>query len=73
MKKYWVSLGLNVSIDYGLYDDDYIEAEDEEEAMEIAKQKAMEDIEINNASFTEDDIRIYAIKEIDEVKGTEEE
>lgn len=72
MKKYWVSVGLNVSVDYGL-DDDYIEAEDKEEAMEIAKQKAMEDIEINNASFTEDDIRIYAIKEIDEVKGTEEE
>ena len=66
MKKYRASVGIRVSYDIGLYDDDYIEAEDEEEAKEIAKERAMEDVDINGAVFDCDDIDVYAVWEVDD-------
>ena len=46
--KWSVSVGLRLSIDY-----DNIEAETQEEAEEIAKDKALEDIDYNNACCDE--------------------
>lgn len=43
MSKWYVSVGMSVSIDY-----DDIEADTKEEAEEIAKSKALEDIDYNN-------------------------
>lgn len=43
MAKYYVSVGLQLSIDY-----DNIEADTEEEAKGIAKERALEDIDYNN-------------------------
>ena len=46
--KWNVSVGLNLTIDY-----DDIEADTREEAEEIARERAIEDIDFNNASFDE--------------------
>ena len=46
--KWNVSVGVRLSIDYG-----DIEAEDEEEAKQIAKIRAIEDIDFNNAELDE--------------------
>lgn len=43
-----VSVGLRLNIDY-----DDIEAENEEEAKQIARIRAIEDIDFNNAEFDE--------------------
>lgn len=43
MSKWHVSIGMSLSIDY-----DVIEADTKEEAEEIAKSKALEDIDYNN-------------------------
>lgn len=43
MSKWYVSVGMSLSIDY-----DGIIAETKEEAIEIAKSKALEDIDYNN-------------------------
>lgn len=43
-----VSVGLRLNIDY-----DDIEADSEEEAKEIAKERALEDIDFNNATLDE--------------------
>lgn len=49
-----VSVGIRVSIDY-----DDIEANDREEAESIAKDRAMEDIEVQNCDIDIDDPIIY--------------
>lgn len=46
--KWNVSVGVRLSIDY-----DDIEADSEEEAKEIAKERALEDIDFNNAELDE--------------------
>lgn len=46
--KWNVSVGLNLSMNY-----DDIEADTREEAEEIAKERAVEDIDFNNAYFDE--------------------
>lgn len=46
--KWNVSVGIRLSIDY-----DDIEADTEEEAKEIAKERALEDIDFNNAELDE--------------------
>ena len=53
--KWSVSVGLRLSIDY-----DNIEADTQEEAEEIAIEKALEDIDYNNASCDESDVVVYA-------------
>lgn len=53
--KWSVSVGLRLSIDY-----DDIEADTQEEAEEIAIEKALEDVDYNNASCDESDVIIYA-------------
>lgn len=45
MSKWYVSVGMNLSIDY-----DGIIAETKEEAIKIAKSKALEDIDYNNCN-----------------------
>ena len=50
--KWNVSVGVSLSIDY-----DDIEADTEEEAKEIAKERALEDIDFNNATF--DGVTVY--------------
>ena len=52
--KWNVSVGLRLSIDY-----DDIEADTREEAEEIAKDRAVEDVDFNNADFDESDITVY--------------
>ena len=53
--KWNVSVGLHLSIDY-----DDIEADTREEAEAIAKEKAVEDIDFNNAYFDEAyDVTVY--------------
>lgn len=52
--KWNVSVGINLSIDY-----DDIEAETREEAEEIAKDRAFEDVDYNNATLDESDIIVY--------------
>ena len=50
-----VSVGIHLSIDY-----DDIEADTREEAEEIAKERAAEDIDFNNAYFYEPyDVMVY--------------
>ncbi len=53
--KWSVSVGLRLTIDY-----DDIEADTQEEAEEIAIEKALEDVDYNNASCDESDIIVYA-------------
>lgn len=52
--KWNVSVGLHLSIDY-----DDIEADTREEAEEIAKDRAVEDVDFNNAYFDEHDVIVY--------------
>ena len=52
--KWNVSVGLRLSIDY-----DDIEADTREEAEEIAIEKALEDVDYNNASCDESDVIVY--------------
>lgn len=52
--KWYVSVGLRLTIDY-----DDIEAESQEEAEEIAKEKALEDIDYNNCDCDTNDPIIY--------------
>jgi hypothetical protein len=59
--KWNVSVGLRLTIDY-----DDIEAETQEEAEEIAIEKALEDIDYNNASCDESDVIVYAAWPADE-------
>lgn len=48
MKKWNVSVGVRLSIDY-----DDIEADDIEEAKQIARLRALEDVDFNNAELDE--------------------
>lgn len=55
MSKWFVSVGMCLSIDY-----DDIEADTEEEAREIAKNKALEDIDYNNCDCDVDHLTVYS-------------
>ena len=59
--KWNVCVGLRLSIDY-----DGIEAASREEAEEIAKERALEDIDYNNAYCDESDIIVYTAWPVDE-------
>ena len=65
--KWNVSVGLRLSIDY-----DDIEAETQEEAEEIAIEKALEDVDYNNASCDESDVIVYAAWLVDEEEDEED-
>lgn len=52
--KWNVSVGINLSINY-----DDIEAETREEAEEIAKDRALEDVDYDNATLDESDVIVY--------------
>lgn len=52
--KWTVSVGVRVSIDY-----DDIEADSKEEAKQIARLQAMEDIDVNNAEVDYDGVTVY--------------
>lgn len=60
MAKWSVSVGLQLSIDY-----DDIEADTEEEAIQIAKDRALEDIEWNNCECDVDNPIVYSCYEED--------
>ena len=66
LKKYSASVGIRLSYDIGLYDSDFIEAENEEEAIELAKERAMEDVDVNGATFDYNDIDVYSVWEADD-------
>lgn len=60
--KWNVSVGIRLSIDY-----DDIEADSEEEAKEIAKERALEDVDFNNAALDEySGITVYCAWSADE-------
>ena len=65
--KWSVSVGLRLSIDY-----DDIEAETQEEAEEIAIERALEDVDYNNASCDESDTIVYAAWPVDEEEDEED-
>lgn len=65
--KWSVSVGLRLSIDY-----DDIEADTQEEAESIAIERALEDIDYNNASCDESDVTIYAAWPADEEEDEED-
>ncbi len=58
MTKWNVSVGMMLSIDY-----DDIEADTEEEANEIAKTRAAEDIDWNNCECDVDGVTVYYCRE----------
>lgn len=64
--KWTVCVGLHLAIDY-----DDIEAETQEEAEEIAKERALEDVDYNNTCCDESNITVYAAWPIDEEEDEE--
>lgn len=58
MAKWNIMVGLQLSIDY-----DDIEADTEEEAIQIAKDKALEDIDWNNCECDVDNPIVYSCYE----------
>lgn len=60
MSKWSASIGLQLTIDYN-----DIEADTEEEAIEIAKGRALEDIDYNNCNCDMDNPIIYCCYEED--------
>ena len=58
MSRWYVSVGMNLSIDY-----DDIEADTKEEAEEIAKSKALEDIDYNNCDCDTSNPIVYCCLE----------
>ena len=67
MTKWSVSVGLQLSIDY-----DDIEADTEAEAIQIAKDRALEDIEWNNCDCDTSNPIVYYCKE-EETEEVEDE
>lgn len=65
--KWNVSVGLHLVIDY-----DDIEAGTREEAEEIAKDRALEDIDYNNAYCDERDITVYTAWPVSEEEENED-
>lgn len=61
-----VSVGMRLTIDY-----DDIEAEDREEAEEIAKERAMDDIDYNNCD-SDPDLIVYCAYPEEESEGDTE-
>lgn len=55
MSKWYVSVGMSLSIDY-----DDIEADTKEEAEEIAKTRASEDIDYNNCDCEVDNMSVWS-------------
>nr|DAH48102.1 MAG TPA: hypothetical protein [Caudoviricetes sp.] len=55
MSKWYVSVGMSLSIDY-----DDIEADAKEEAEEIAKTRASEDIDYNNCDCEVDNMTVWS-------------
>ena len=55
MSKLYVSVGMSLSIDY-----DDIEADTKEEAEEIAKVRASEDIDYNNCNCEVDNMSVWS-------------
>lgn len=55
MSKWYVSVGVSLSIDY-----DDIEADTKEEAEEIAKARASEDIDYNNCDCEVDNMSVWS-------------
>ena len=64
MKKWFVSVGVRLTIDY-----DDIEADTREEAEAIAKERAEEDIDYNNAEWG--GTTVYCAWEEEESEGEE--
>ncbi len=60
MSKWSASIGLQLTIDYN-----DIEADTEEEAIQIAKDRALEDIDYNNCNCDMDNPIIYCCYEED--------
>ena len=58
MSRWYVSVGMSLSIDY-----DDIEADTKEEAEEIAKSKALEDIDYNNCDCDTSNPIVYCCLE----------
>lgn len=58
MAKWNVSVGLQLTIDY-----DDIEADTEEEAIQIAKDRALEDIDWNNCECDTGNLIVYSCYE----------
>lgn len=55
MSRWYVSVGMSLSIDY-----DDIEADTKEEAEEIAKTRASEDIDYNNCDCEVDNMSVWS-------------
>ena len=66
MSKWYVSVGMSLSIDY-----DGIIAETKEEAIEIAKSKALEDIDYNNCDLDTGNPKVYCCFEEDDYRRGE--
>ena len=66
MKKYQASVGINIHYDIGFWDKDYIYADNESEAKEIARSRAMEDVDVNVGPFDYDDVTVYYVDEVGE-------
>lgn len=66
MKKYWVVVNIPVTFEYGGLSEDYIEADSLEEALEIAKDSALEDCTIIGGDVGEIDAYGWDADEEDE-------
>lgn len=69
MKKYDVSLAIKIGWDIFYWDEAYIYADSKSEAVEAAKEMAMEDIGVNSAMFNEGNITVCYVHEVDEVEA----
>lgn len=61
MAKWYVSVGLRLDIDY-----EDIEADTKEEAEQIAKDRALEDIDWNNCNVDNESVIVYSSFESEE-------
>ena len=68
MKKYDVSLAIKIDWDIVYWNEAYIYADSESEAVEVAKEIAMEDVGVDSAMFNEDNITVYSVYEVGEVE-----
>ena len=68
MKEYDVSLAIKIGWDIFYWDEAYIFADSESEAVEVAKVMAMEDIGVNSAMFDEGNITVCYVHEVGEVE-----
>ena len=66
MKKYYVTVNIPVTVEYGGLNDEYIEADSLEEALGIAKDSALEDCTIIGGDVGEIDAYGWEADEEDE-------